>query len=644
MSYDRLSAEYEKESPEGVLSRNTLVGRSYIDAMARLAMRRQEETGNKYPSPEEIYAIATTIQAARTRIVEDPAVKTHIKGLKVHSPEKLVIYLRELSKDGEAHQALNTLVESHLPFAYYLARASMNMSTKIEEDELESDVDLQKKKRIKRPGAFSDIRKLRSPKAVLDDRIQVANLALINAAWNYDPSAVGREGRSASFMGFSEWYIHAALHRHVVGAGESIAVDYPASAAEKYSKDWKRWDELDVYQRLEIIEFDALRAPLDIDSLEEDIPEEVGLDDVLNDRALQSTVSDVLGSLGEREAGVIRARFGLGGGNPLTLDEIGDRYGITRERVRQIESKALGKLRHPSRVSPLKVFMSGDEPAGTQVGPTHKSWQAHPNEKWDDLVRRLPIEKEISKEEVAQALVRLFHEGANASFRQPKRSYAEHLFPAGLFEKIKNEIGSHLKTEHIEAAWNESLEQIIEQARGKLGEAFKQDRVTQLFSRLLVEYMKDSDVVELTIPESLDGKLNYVGAWLPNGHLIVNGNLGSYAGASASGLGKIQINGNVKDHVGHGAHEYSAIEVTGNAGDFAGSAMRGNANLIVKGSTGDYCGFTLSSSDATVLIEGNAGLRVAHRAHKGNIHIQGTVESLDIPRNFKGEIMFGGIA
>ena len=63
-----------------------------------------------------------------------------------------------------------------------------------------------------------------------------------------------------------------------------------------------------------------------------------------------------LENLSEREAGVIRLRFGLTDGEPRTLDLIGQVYGVTRERIRQIEAKALRKLKHPSRSDKLRSF------------------------------------------------------------------------------------------------------------------------------------------------------------------------------------------------------------------------------------------------------------------------------------------------
>ena len=69
------------------------------------------------------------------------------------------------------------------------------------------------------------------------------------------------------------------------------------------------------------------------------------------------SLQQVLQTLSEREAGVVRLRFGLTDGQPRTLDEIGQVYGVTRERIRQIESKTMSKLRHPSRSQVLRDYL-----------------------------------------------------------------------------------------------------------------------------------------------------------------------------------------------------------------------------------------------------------------------------------------------
>ena len=79
--------------------------------------------------------------------------------------------------------------------------------------------------------------------------------------------------------------------------------------------------------------------------------------DAVSFTLLQEQLHHVLDTLSEREAGVVSMRFGLGDGQPKTLDEIGKVYGVTRERIRQIESKTMSKLRHPSRSQVLRDYL-----------------------------------------------------------------------------------------------------------------------------------------------------------------------------------------------------------------------------------------------------------------------------------------------
>jgi RNA polymerase primary sigma factor len=72
---------------------------------------------------------------------------------------------------------------------------------------------------------------------------------------------------------------------------------------------------------------------------------------------LKNQLHSVLGTLSEREANVVRLRFGLTDGQPHTLDEIGHIHGVTRERIRQIETKTMAKLRHPSRSEALRDYL-----------------------------------------------------------------------------------------------------------------------------------------------------------------------------------------------------------------------------------------------------------------------------------------------
>jgi RNA polymerase primary sigma factor len=79
--------------------------------------------------------------------------------------------------------------------------------------------------------------------------------------------------------------------------------------------------------------------------------------DAVSFTLLQDQLRSVLATLSEREASIVQLRFGLTDGQPRTLDEIGQVYGVTRERIRQIESKTMSKLRHPSRAQPLRDYL-----------------------------------------------------------------------------------------------------------------------------------------------------------------------------------------------------------------------------------------------------------------------------------------------
>jgi len=79
--------------------------------------------------------------------------------------------------------------------------------------------------------------------------------------------------------------------------------------------------------------------------------------DATTNKLLQEQIDEILSSLSPREGMVIQLRFGLKGGQPHTLEEVGRKFGVTRERIRQIEAGALRKLRHPRRIRRLKGYL-----------------------------------------------------------------------------------------------------------------------------------------------------------------------------------------------------------------------------------------------------------------------------------------------
>ena len=87
------------------------------------------------------------------------------------------------------------------------------------------------------------------------------------------------------------------------------------------------------------------------------VDEEYDVEDIAIKNALASLLDTLLATLPPREEKILRMRFGFYDGNPKTLEEVGKEFGLTRERIRQIEEKAIRKLRHPTRINKIKAFL-----------------------------------------------------------------------------------------------------------------------------------------------------------------------------------------------------------------------------------------------------------------------------------------------
>lgn len=110
------------------------------------------------------------------------------------------------------------------------------------------------------------------------------------------------------------------------------------------------------------LNYTSLNVPVgdEVDTeLGELMPEEdvMSVEDVVVDREMRRALETVIETLTQREKQILRLRFGLDDGNPRTLEEIGRKFNVTRERIRQIEAKALRKLRHPSRAKKIRDYL-----------------------------------------------------------------------------------------------------------------------------------------------------------------------------------------------------------------------------------------------------------------------------------------------
>lgn len=215
-----------------------------------------------------------------------------------------------------------------------------------------------------------------------EDRFQNGYLGLHRAVQKWD----WRQGYQ--FSTYAVWWIRQSLMRECVDDGYIIRIPVHLfskiieyrnhlrdlfKAFEIEKEDLFKFDSRILNQFLDgtkeesfIAAFNALRPKLNFEDAYEECPwlfdEKVYVweDTVFNEISadlLKIELHNVLDTIASREAGVIAFRYGLLNGNPLTLDDIGQIYGVTRERIRQIESKTMSKLRHPSRSEALKHFL-----------------------------------------------------------------------------------------------------------------------------------------------------------------------------------------------------------------------------------------------------------------------------------------------
>jgi len=212
----------------------------------------------------------------------------------------------------------------------------------------------------------------------LADLISEGNIGLINAIERFDVT------KGYHFISYAVWWIRQAILKAICEKSRMIRL--PLNRANELVQIEKVRKELggagrdseiaEIARQLDMDQdhvADLINISRDLISLDTPIYDEKDsslLSDFVEDRgykpphevvvdkALREEINQVLNTLSQKEADIIQYRFGLNGRRPMSLKEIGSRYKLTKERIRQIEKKALKRLQHPSRSSPLRAYIN----------------------------------------------------------------------------------------------------------------------------------------------------------------------------------------------------------------------------------------------------------------------------------------------
>lgn len=340
--------EMDKEDLEDIQKRLAAAGVEFVEdnEALRLAAETEQEDDEIKDDEEE---------DAEELIKEKPEDLSELKGVAIDDPVKM--YLKEIGKipllTVEEEIMLAKRMEDGDPLAKKeLAEANLRLVVSIA------------KRYVGRGMQFLDL-------------IQEGNMGLMKAVDKFDYK------KGFKFSTYATWWIRQAITRAIADQARTIRI--PVHMVETINKlvriqrqliqDLGREptnEEIAEEMGIDVEKVrDVRKIAQEPVSLETPIGEEedshlgdfieddsaIAPDDAANFTMLREQLNSVLGTLNDRERKVLELRFGLTDGTPRTLEEVGKEFNVTRERIRQIEAKALRKLKHPTRSSKLKDFL-----------------------------------------------------------------------------------------------------------------------------------------------------------------------------------------------------------------------------------------------------------------------------------------------
>lgn len=626
--------------------------------------------------------------------------------------------LLSLIEDGAA--ARKDLFDANLPFAGFIARQSMNLPDTPKQSNKAAIL-----RQSKRPRAgsnkFGDLKKLRSEHAELDDRMQVVAEAMWTATNMYEPP-IDADGFPVpvKFTTYAYPHMYRKLERLQLdehNKGWSVST----SIHEKVREDQARLSNgIDVRPRhingdsgvhsgyrpkivyegrtTETLDAFSLAAPEETDQncweeflgLEDIVAAPDNTEQAMFDTLFEDQLAKILAELSDREAEIIRLRFGIGGGAPLTLTDTGKVFGISRERVRQIETKVMIKLRRPNVTKRLYSFLEGVEPTDTSTRTlgqlclgavniktesvkvpgsdgsppieesaeardvcidtttkdlTYMQWLEHKrlleaqqrvnapvttavSEEWDAPVRTRKAPLYVNKEQVSFVNSARLFEGLATENADAFTYDANPSRLRGLATSLRESLDGHAHIDRIAHFFNQ-IDKIELQIINNLADKaamYSRDKLVEVFSQIIAEKLQVDDELVLRIPETMDGEINGLLHGMKAGKVTIWGNVGN----------NLALEAGTKDGLCH-------IVVEGDAGDYAGARMYGNGYLRVTGDVGQYLGADVKSSTNTIIVEGSSGKGTGYNSSAGTLEVHEEIAALQLARGSKTYVRAGRI-